>query len=136
MDPTLIIILAVPWLLIGTHHMATRGLTVLLLWLLIAPATTLLLRNAGDVSLYRTEGKVSADYRKGAANITLKDVLQPNRILLCGLFAIHLLNSAFRKKRTLPFDKTEKWMCAFSVMLKIQLYLVASHGFYSSWRQW
>ena len=56
MDPTVIIILAVPWLLVFLHLMLKRDFEVMMGWIFLAPIATYLIQMTPPVDLYRGAG--------------------------------------------------------------------------------
>jgi O-antigen ligase len=122
MDPTLVIILALPWLLIFLDFILRRNFMALLGWVLLAPGVTYLLQVSPRSSLYHDGGATLKNYDKDfylkqATNITVQELLDPTRLLFILLFTILVLTVLLKKTRYVPPDRTEIWMSIFSVIL-------------------
>jgi O-antigen ligase len=122
MDPTLTIILAVPWLLVFLHLMLKRDFEVMLGWIFLAPIATYLIQMTPRIDLYRGAGGSlrnydSEFYYKQATSITLQELIDPTRLLVILLFIILVLNILLKKVRPIPIDRTEWWMSLFSLIL-------------------
>jgi hypothetical protein len=97
MDPTLVIILALPWLLVFLHWVLRRDFSVILSWVLLAPGVTYLIQMTPQSSLYRDGGAALRSYDKEfylkqATNITIQEVLDPTRLIILLLFIILIFN--------------------------------------------
>jgi O-antigen ligase len=126
---SLLALASIPWVFVLFHQISHRGLSVFLLWLLIAPVATNLLtgsrgggnpffRSAVDDSEPRKKGRAGDGYLVATdpSPVRLNQLLEPSRTLLLCFFAVILLNILVRKGR-LEFDSTEVWMGLFSTIL-------------------
>src|SRR5262245_55996041 len=123
MITTLLIIAALPWLLILLHLVSRRSFTVLLVWLLIAPAVAHFIQPhdfSGQTVLFVTAGTTnrseSDSYYEGAATITAEKLFNPTRILFGLVMFVFVLNACLKRTRRVPLDKIEIWMGVFSLI--------------------
>jgi O-antigen ligase len=132
-----VILCAVIWFPILFYLLSQRGLSVLLVWLCIAPMATNLLHNPTknpfftaapvEVDLDQPVGKEKTvdDYLYTAATYTLTDVLDPTRILFVLFLVVFLLDFVLHRRQAVPFDRTEFWMGLFSLVFIINVLLMS-----------
>jgi len=123
------------WVPILFYHIERHSLQVLLVWLFIAPIATNLVILPNSNPFFNIRGKGETSWRATpkeikyteipTANLTLRGMLEPNRILLSLFIVVFILRSSLNTKRWTAMDGTEIWMCIFSIIL------VASSLFYS-----
>ena len=117
------------WVLILFYQIQRRGYFIFLIWLLVAPVFTNMIVLPGQNPFIRPPlvetAKWPPDYwdSKVASTVTLQDMLEPTRNLVCLFMIAFLFEAVLRKKRLGPFDATEKFMCAFSVILIVSAIL-------------
>lgn len=106
----------------STASKARRLLLLLVLW---GPGVTIIIDLAGPGAAFvQMEGADVLDrkvnirdgYLSGRSAASVKQLLDPARLVIGGLAIIFLLN-AFVRKRFVPFDRTEMLMLAFSVTI-------------------
>jgi O-antigen ligase len=119
------------WLLITVYHVNRRGYVVLLIWLFVAPVAANLVNEPGTnpfFSLPRVQEEFLAvsqprsspgsAYATAPTTIKVQELFEPTRLLFCIFFGVFLLNTILHK-RTVPLDRVETWMLAFSLVLFI-----------------
>jgi O-antigen ligase len=123
-----VILGAVVWLPVLFFEMGRRSFVVLLVWLFIAPVVANFVELRGRDFFEPQEQQQQV--RSGSSSTTVFEsernrmnlLLAPNRLLF-GAFALVFLAKALLKKRRLgPFDRTEKWMGVFAVILLVNLF--------------
>src|SRR5262245_49957689 len=128
MPTELLILAALPWLLLVFYAFYHHRFTVLLIWLLIAPAVTYLVQQTDPTVLAQTEGPEMKPwdaqfYYEQPAQITLQKLLNPTRIVFGAFVLIFLLDGLVKKQRSISLDRTEIWMGIFSVILLANVFL-------------
>jgi len=123
---TLLIICGLIWLPILFCGMARRGVLVLLIWLFIGPFVSNLVHRPDENPLFKFPAEYSVEQVRDASRSAslgrddskkLDQVLDPTRLLIGGFLLVFLYNAIRRKERLGPFDRTEMWMGAFSVIV-------------------
>jgi O-antigen ligase len=120
---TLGILCALIWIPILIYQMNRRGFLVLIGWLFIAPVASNLVTHPGANPFFKTElvqrgpsERVIA-YVDLETTITLRELLQPTRLLLAVFVLLFLLELCVRRNRLFPLDRTEFWMSLFALIL-------------------
>lgn len=114
------------WLPILFYQIDRRAFVVLITWLFIGPVVSNLVNRPGSNPFFQTPvvqampwgGKVKETaYVDLNTTITLRDLLEPTRILLCAFLLVFLLDILLLRKRQVPLDRTEMWMGVFCIIL-------------------
>jgi O-antigen ligase len=119
---TLIIFLALlVWLPVSLMLISKRPLAVLLIWLVIGPVVSNVVKWPGanpfffvDTGGHERSGN---QYLNQPTTITVKELLEPTRILVVTLIVLLAADRIVRKKRRLRMDRPEKAMLFFSILL-------------------
>jgi O-antigen ligase len=111
------------------YQVGQRRFCILLLWLLIAPIASNLINKPGanPFFTYQIEqtakiqhsysSRVQNAYLTDATTITIRELLEPTRVIIGGLFIFYLLNVITRNNYIIFLDWTEVWMALFSLLL-------------------
>jgi O-antigen ligase len=116
------------WLPVLFYWIGRKGFLLLLIWLLMAPVAVNLVNNPGTNPFFNKvvdkpglqeaiRGPQGGYLLQKEATIKLKDLLEPNRIILGSFFVVFLANALLKRKRLGPFDNTEKFAFVFSLLL-------------------
>ena len=102
-----------------------RGLALLLVWLSIGPVATMMIRMVDPrtkVFESEVEGRIDKSlgsrdgYLSGKSSATVTQLLEPTRTVIAFFLISFILHGIIRKKFG-PFDRTELWMGAFSLIV-------------------
>jgi O-antigen ligase len=141
----LLLLCALVWAALLFHHLALRGLTVLLIWLLIGPVASRVLLQPSQNPFFQTptyhearqEGKrlLKKAFRSGefkaSDTVNLTQLLEPTRTLLLAFFLVFFLNALAKRRPLGPFNSTELWMGAFLLISLTSIFLKSYQFFYS-----
>jgi len=136
---------ALVWVALLFHHLALRGLTVLLIWLLIGPVASRVIINPSQNPFFQTPAQYEArqkenrlwkkSFRSGEFDtentINLEQLLNPTRTLLLAFFLVFLLNALAKWRPLGPFNGTELWMGAFFLTVLTSIFLKSYQFNYS-----
>jgi O-antigen ligase len=131
---TLVILCVLTWTPIFIYQLSQRPFIVLLIWLFIAPIASNLIADPSsnpffqlpqttqtasispELARYFEKKAKKAYFTESTGTVTLRELLEPTRILISAFFVVFLLDALSGKKRLLPLDKTETWMCIFTLL--------------------
>ena len=133
----LLLLCALVWAVLLFHQIAYRGLTVLLIWLLIAPVASNVVFGIGRNPFFQTPSQHETrqermKLRKRSARtgevasadaVKLSKLLDPTRTLLLAFFLVFLLDALAKRRPIGPFNNTEFWMGAFFLILLTSVFL-------------
>ena len=134
----LLIICAVIWIPLLLFQISRRGFLVLVIWLLVAPiATNAITGSANPFFEPYTESSAerqihSSGWWEGTSQgVTMRELLEPTRVLFAVFLAVFLLKALVKRKNPLDLDRTERWMVAFSAILIVNILLQSQRLLYS-----
>lgn len=134
------------WLPIFFYYLTDKGFTVLLIWLFIAPVALNYIENPrrnpffspelrldyGERILFerarreeRRAGRNRGGYVTGEATITMRELLNPTRLLFIVFFLVLLMDRFYKKSPLAPFNQTETLMALFVLMLIVNAFLLS-----------
>lgn len=114
------------WVPILINQIQERGLLVLLAWLFIAPVAVNMIEKPGENPFFKTPARQEhaaaaatggIEYATAETKVTLRDLLEPTRLLFGTFLVVVLLGTIINRARPMPLDRAEIWMCVFSVIL-------------------
>ncbi|RPJ62289.1 MAG: O-antigen ligase family protein [Acidobacteria bacterium] len=117
----LLLVALLIWLPVAFGLLSRRPLTVLLIWLVVGPVISNAIKWPGANPFFwrGPESQMHGSaYLTLPSNVTVKELLEPTRVLVFALLAIMVAERIVRKRRTqLSLDRTEKMMALFSAIL-------------------
>ena len=118
------------WLPVAFGLLSRRPLTVLLIWLVLGPVISNLIKWPGANPFFWTGPEIpevrGSAYLTVQSDVTFKEMLEPTRVLVCALLAIMVGERIVRKRKRASLDRTEKMMAAFTVLLVLSSLLFSS----------
>jgi O-antigen ligase len=109
------------WLPVSLILLTKRPLAVLLIWLVVGPVVSNAVKWPGanpfffvDTGAHQRTGNQYADL---PTTITVKELLEPTRVLVLVMVTLLAADRLVRKRRRLPMDRPEKAMLFFSILL-------------------
>jgi O-antigen ligase len=114
------------WLPILLREINQRGFLILLIWLFVAPIASNVVNRPGsnpflEISAVEEAGvkpeKSGQGYITRETTVRMRELLEPNRLIVGAYLVVFLLTAVRIKKLAVPLDRTEKWMAAFSLLL-------------------
>jgi O-antigen ligase len=128
------------WLPLLFYQMMYRGFFVLTIWLLVAPVVSNVINSPGTNPFFPSPSSVDGleqqqpkgqkegggGYFTQPARVTIKELLEPTRLLFGAFFLLFLGRSLMRNKLTLTVDKTETWMLIFSLVALANVTLLSN----------
>lgn len=107
------------WLPVALGLMSKRPLAVLLAWLVIGPVVTNAVRWPGANPFFWTgpETDDGSGYLTVPSDVTVKELLEPTRVVIFSLLALMVGERIVRKRKQLSLDRTEKMMAFFAALL-------------------
>lgn len=144
---TLVLSCVVVWSIFLFHYISSRGLTVLLVWLLIGPIVPGLLAAGSKNPFFQTPAEYqvrqegfrlikrsfrnSGTFGNESNSVALRQLLEPTRTLLLTFCLIFLLEALVKRRDLGPLDRTEMWMAAFFLSLLLSIFLQSERFNYS-----
>ena len=133
------------WTVLLFHHMISRGFTVLLIWLLIAPVASNVFIKPGSNPLFQTPSEYDAKqvsdrmWRRSLlrgestdrSTVNLQQLLEPTRTLLLAFFLVFILEALSKRQALGRCDTTELLMGAFCFIMLASIFLKSYHLNYS-----
>lgn len=127
---TLFLLLAVlVWVPVALGLLRKKPLTVLLVWLLIGPVVTNIVRWPGANPFFWSMGNeriAQGYYLTEATSITVKELLEPTRVIVLMMLGVFILRRALTKKRGARIDSPEWRMALFSGWLIVSALLYSN----------
>ncbi len=118
------------WLPVALGLLAKRPLTVLLIWLVLGPVVSNVIKWPGANPFFWTGPEMpevrGSAYLTVQSDVTSKELLEPTRLLVLSLLAVMMAERVVRKRRQLSLDRTEKMMAFFSALLVLSSLLFSS----------
>ena len=117
-----ILLIAIVWAPVILHEVGRRRFAVLMVWLFLAPFSTLALKAAfgGGGSLVVVGGPTHEEpsgYLGDEASVSLRELLEPTRLLFAAYMLLLLNGYIWRQRRWVPLDRTEVYMVLFAGVL-------------------
>jgi len=112
-----LILAALVWVPIALGIFRKRPLTVLLVWLVIGPVVTNIIRWPGANPFFWSGGSeriAQGYYMTEATSVTVKELLEPTRMIVLMMLGVFVLKRVFTKRRTTRMDSPEWRMVLFS----------------------
>ena len=116
-----LLLCAVVWIPVLLYEIGRRRFAVLLIWLLLAPFTTLLLRPSfmgasfgGSSASQKAE---PAGYLGDEASVSARELLDPTRLLFIAYLFLLLDTYIRRRRKWMPLDRTELFMGLFVALV-------------------
>ncbi len=125
----LLILAALVWVPVALGLFRKRPLTVFLIWLVIGPVVTNVVRWPGANPFFWSGGNERAPqgyYLTEATSITVKELLEPTRVVVFMLLGVFVLKRIFTKKRRERIDAAELRMALFSALLVLSAILYSN----------
>jgi len=143
----LLLLCILVWSIVVCYYISSRGLTILLIWLLIGPIVPNLLSADRANPFFQTPAEyqsrqISRKLHKhdfintgtlgpNSGSAELRQLLEPTRTLLMIFFLIFLLDALVKRRVLGPLDCTEIWMTAFFLSLMISILFQSEQFGYS-----
>ncbi|HXK61834.1 MAG TPA: O-antigen ligase family protein [Acidobacteriota bacterium] len=107
------------WLPLAFAILSKRPLVVLLIWLVLGPVISNVVKWPGANPFFWTgpESDKEGGYLTLPSTVTLEELLEPTRLVIVTLLALIILQAIVARKEPQPLDRTEKAMVFFSILL-------------------
>jgi O-antigen ligase len=128
------------WVPLFFLQITRRGFSILLIWLLIAPVASNLIKRPGESPFFQSAAEFALrqeqdfgrkSYFGPADEIGINQLVEPTRTILGILLVVLLIDVLLKKKRLGAFDWTEIWMLLFSIILLAGILLQSNRINYS-----
>ncbi|MFB3904127.1 MAG: O-antigen ligase family protein [Acidobacteriota bacterium] len=118
------------WLPVALGLLSRRPLVILLIWLVLGPVISNMVKWPGANPFFWSGPAVpevrGSAYLTEQSNVTVKELLEPTRVLIFSLLAVMVAEGIVRKRKQPGLDRTERMMAVFSAVLVLSSVLFST----------